>query len=128
MEPLLLEALADVLVGAEDGIVGALAGGGLEEGVDQPLPPGDILLVVRHVVVEPAPSVPRGLLALVEVSCHHPEAPRRDPPMVRRRAPLLQASTEEGGGRRRRPRSRAAEARLQSQTTHLTPPPREKEK
>lgn len=70
---LLAEALADVFVGAQDGDVGAVAHGRLEQGVHQPLPSRDVLLVVGGVVVEPPPPVLIRLLRLVEIRCQDPE-------------------------------------------------------
>lgn len=46
LENIRAQALANVFVGAEDSIVGSHTVGGLEEGVDHTLSPGDILLVI----------------------------------------------------------------------------------
>lgn len=72
VEVVLLESLADVLIGAEDGLVGAVARGRLEEGVHDALPSGDVLLVVGDIVRKTLPLVRVPLLVDV-FPCHHCE-------------------------------------------------------
>lgn len=76
---LLAEALADVVVGARDGIVGTRILPRLEGGADHTLATGDVLLAVRHVVGEPLPPVLLRLLGLVDLG-DHPNAPGRGCP------------------------------------------------
>ena len=71
VEAVSLLALADVVVGAEHGDVGAVPHGRLEEGVDHALAPGDILLVVRDVVGQALPPVLVRLLRLVHLLGRH---------------------------------------------------------
>ena len=65
------QSLADVVVGAEHGDVGAVPHGRLEEGVDHALSPGDVLLVVRRVVGQAPPPVLLRLLRLVHLLLVH---------------------------------------------------------
>lgn len=92
---LLTEALADVFVGAQDGLMSPIARGCLEEGISQPLPSGDVLLIIRYIVSEPRPPVFVGLLRLVEVCSQDLEGASGDPPMAGNRVHLLQAAPQE---------------------------------
>uniref|UniRef100_A0A8R7U5A8 Uncharacterized protein n=1 Tax=Triticum urartu TaxID=4572 RepID=A0A8R7U5A8_TRIUA len=107
VEVVLAQALADVLVGAQDSLVGAVAHGGLEQGVHDAFPPRDVLLVIGDVVSETLPPIGIGLLALVKFlfGRHGPDHPTVDlvatMVVVQRTGLLLHLLPEEGGRGRR---------------------------
>jgi hypothetical protein len=90
VEAVVPEALADVLVGGEHGLVGAVPHGRLEEGVDEALAPGDVLLVVGDVVGQALPPVGVGLLRLVHLLLLIGEdSAAQQPPAMATAAPLV---------------------------------------
>ena len=65
MNELRSKSLADVVVGAHDGVVSSGHLRGLEQRVNHTLPSGDVLLVIRHVLYQMSPSVLLRLLLLI---------------------------------------------------------------
>lgn len=64
---LLSEADTEVLIRAQDSVVGAGACRSLKERVDHPFPSGDVLLIVGDVRRQPPPSVPIALFLLINL-------------------------------------------------------------
>lgn len=66
MNNLLLKTLANVLIGAKNGIVSSGSHGSLEDRVNHTFASGDVLLVIRRVVGKSPPSVSIGLFVFFD--------------------------------------------------------------
>ena len=88
-------ALADVVIRAQDGDVGPIPHGSLEEIRYRPLPSRNVLLIIRHIISQPTPSILVCLFRLVKVSSHDLEGASGDPPMADTCTHLLQPAPQE---------------------------------
>lgn len=108
---LLAKSGAEVFIWTHHSIVGSRLHGSLEKRIHHSLSSGDILLVIRHIVGKPFPSVLFSLLILVDF-CNHLKASRCNLWVGESWAHLLQTAPEEGGAWDWTSSTRAVQAQL----------------